>query len=100
MTHEIVLHAISLSKNDKKKFYSGFRCEYCTSKYKYGAGLWKHLQECHPNHFENSLDKYYEIANATGDPNVVAALDLLKSDLLGMESFEVLLDEKLKVIIF
>ncbi len=33
-----------------------------------------------------------------GDPKIVVALDLLKSEFLGMEDFEILLDKKLSVI--
>jgi hypothetical protein len=34
------------------------------------------------------------MANATGNPKVVAAINLIKSDCLGMENFEILLDGK------
>ena len=49
---------------------------------------------------KKSLEKYYEIANATGDPKIEAALELLRSDCLGMENFKILMDEKLSVILF
>jgi hypothetical protein len=51
-------------------------------------------------HFEDRLEKYYKIANSTGDPKIVAALDLLKSEFLGMEDFEIMLGGKLSVILF
>lgn len=95
VSHEIVIHRIEQTKPNKKKFYKEFLCEYCPAKYVYGDGLYKHLKKSHPNRFEESVLKYYEVANNTCDPQIIAAIDQLKSHCLGI--FEVLMDEQLSV---
>ena len=94
VTHQIILEPIVLTRPSTRKFYKLCWCEFCSRKFVSGSGLDKHIKSCHSKHFENALDKYFEMANATGNPKVVAAINLIKSDCLGMENFEILLDGK------
>jgi hypothetical protein len=86
-----------LTSPNKKKFYKLHWCEFCIKKFVNGGGLDRHIKSCHSKHFKNALEKYFEMANETGNPKVVAAINLIKSDCLGMEHFEILLDGNLSV---
>jgi uncharacterized protein YpbB len=97
MTHDIFIHPSNQTTSTKRKFYEKFFCEFCSANYEYDSGLYKYLQSKHPNRFKESMLKYYALANKCCDPQVIAAMDQLKSNCLGMEIYEVLLDERLSV---
>ena len=97
VTHEIVIHPINQTTPSKRKFYEKYFCEFCSKNYVYASGLYSHIQTKHQNRFKESMLKYYALANKCCDPQVLAAMDLLKSNCLGMEIYEVLLDDRLSV---
>jgi hypothetical protein len=94
--HEIVIHKIVSTDAKNKKITQKYECEFCFKEYAQGGSLGRQKQS-HAKHFENSITKYYAIANSCGDSKVLEAINLLKADFLGLETYEVLMDDKLLV---
>jgi hypothetical protein len=58
----------------------------------------KHVQRQHSNHFEESIQKYFEDADSLSDEDVRDAIDHgMHLDLIGQDEYVIFLDEGLKV---
>lgn len=95
VSHKIVIH--NLSTTNSKKVTDNYRCEFCFKVYLHGGSLSRHIRQKHSKHFENAITKYYSIANMCGDPKILEAINLLKANCVGLDTYQVLMDEKLMV---
>jgi hypothetical protein len=95
VNHEIV----KLNAENFHDFGKSY-CEYCpglkTVK-KSTSAYSKHVQRQHSNHFEESIQKYFEDADSLSDEDVRDAIEAMHLDLIGQDEYVIFLDEGLKV---